>query len=72
MADSNLSSCINFTVFSLVMVYLNKNVGGLLVANNRNVGGLKNVGDLMFLFVSQTSTFDSPNSLYFKILGFIR
>ena len=28
-ANSNLSSCINFTVFSFVMAYNNKNVGGL-------------------------------------------
>ena len=28
--------------------------------------------DVMFLFVSQTSTFDFLNSLYLKIFGFIR
>ena len=57
-ADSNLSTCINFTVFSYVMAYNNKNVGGLF--------------GCYLLFVSQTSTFDSPNSLYLKIFGFIR
>ena len=32
-ADSNLSTCINFTVFSFVMAYNNKNVGGLFGCN---------------------------------------
>ena len=32
-ADSNLSSCINFIVFSFVMTYNNKNVGGLFGCN---------------------------------------
>ena len=27
-ADSNISTCINFTVFSFIMVYNNKDVGG--------------------------------------------
>ena len=31
--DSNLSTCINFTVFSVVMAYNNKNVGGLFGCN---------------------------------------
>ena len=57
-ADSNLSSCINFPVFSFVMAYNNKNVGDVFVCN--------------VTFVSQTSIFDSPNSLYLKIFGFIR
>ena len=28
--------------------------------------------DVMLLFVSKTSTFDSPNSQYLEIFGFIR
>ena len=32
-ADSDLSGCINFTVFSFVMAYNNKNVGGLVGCN---------------------------------------
>ena len=31
--DSNLSTCINFKVFSFVMAYNNKNVGGLFRCN---------------------------------------
>ena len=57
-ADSNLSRCINFTVFSFVMAHNNKNVGGLFGCN--------------FTFCVKTSTFDSTNSLYLKIFEFIR
>ena len=32
-ADSNLSTCINFTVFSFIMAYNNKNAGGLFACN---------------------------------------
>ena len=48
---SNLSSCINFTLFSFVMAYT--------IIINTLVAYL----DVILLFVSQTSTFDSPNSL---------
>ena len=55
-ADSNLSICINFTGFLFVVGYNIKNVGGL---------------DVLLLFMTLTSTFDTPNSRYLKIYGFI-
>ena len=57
-ADSNLSICINFTVFSFVMAYNNKKVCAIFRWYNTSV--------------SKASTFDSQNSIYLKILGFIR
>ena len=58
-ADSNLSTCINFTVFSFVMAYNNKNVVGLFGCN--------------FTFCAPNRhLWFSKNSLYLKIFGFIR
>ena len=59
-ADINLSSCINFTVSSFVIAYT--------VIIKTLVAYL----DVILLFVSQTSTFDSPSSIYSKMFGFIR
>ena len=57
--DSNLSICINFTVFSFAMTY---NIIKKFVS----------YFDEILHRVSKTCTFDSPNSIYLKIFGFIR
>ena len=56
-ADSNLSISINFTIFSFVTAYNNKTLVAYLY--------------VMLLFVSQTITFYSSNSLYLQIFWFI-
>ena len=55
-ANGNLLTCINFTVFSFVMAFNNKNVGGLFGCN--------------FTFCDINQHHCSLNSLYLKIFGF--
>ena len=55
---SILSICVNFTVFSFVMAY--------------NIKKFVPCLNVILLLVSKTSTFNSPNSQYLKIFGFIR
>ena len=56
-ANSNLSTSINFTVYSFEMAYNNKNVRGSFGCN--------------FIFCVPNQHLDSPNSLYLNIFGFI-